>query len=350
VSFFYNTDSFIDNDYGALDNETLLAEIKRRADEEAAAAKAAAAKEAADKAAADAAKSGLSTSTIDPSTVTETDAQRFSRIGAQLARGENVNDGDYDFFQQYGSRNPPKSDNSEAEKAALEETRRKTVLKSETITMPASQCYSGKGVYEVGYNYYGETISKTFKECAPPFEKEDPPPPGGNSGGESTENKKVDATPPTPLKTSLLSTPPPPPKTAPIDTIIFDDDAVPIEVMSDLILEDIGGHELINIARNDTINGQIVSYQPIKNLSSIQQQYNPNNVVSLQDTSDRYFANFSIKLETSLIEEGEGSGPDGAYIFIDSDGDLVVELLNVDPDQQMEVEISQSGTIYEASI
>jgi len=101
VSFFYNTDSFIDNDYGALDNETLLAEIKRRADEEAAAAKAAAAKEAADKAAADAAKSGLSTSTIDPSTVTETDAQRFSRIGAQLARGENVNDGDYDFFQQY---------------------------------------------------------------------------------------------------------------------------------------------------------------------------------------------------------------------------------------------------------
>lgn len=143
--------------------------------------------------------------------------------------------------------------------------------------------------------------------------------------------------------------PPPPPKTAPIDTVLIDEETIDIDIMQDLIWEDIGGHELINIARNDTVNGQSISYQPIKNITSIQQQYNPNNIVALQNTSDKYFANFSIKLETKLPDEGEGSGPDGAYVYIeDVTGDLIVELINIEPDEQIEVQISLSGTIYEA--
>lgn len=154
---------------------------------------------------------------------------------------------------------------------------------------------------------------------------------------------------PTPPEVTIPVVPPPPPKTAPIDTILFDDESVPIEIMSDMIFEDIGGHEIINIARNDTVNGQTVSYQPIKNLTSIQQQYNPNNIVALQDTSQKYFENFSIKLETKLPAEGGGGGPDGAYVYIEqSTGDLIVELINLEPDEQIEVEIRVSGTIYEA--
>lgn len=143
--------------------------------------------------------------------------------------------------------------------------------------------------------------------------------------------------------------PPPPPKTAPIDTVLIDQDTIDIDIMQDLIWEDIGGQELINIARNDTVNGQSISYQPIKNITAIQQQYNPNNIVALQNTSDKYFANFSIKLETKLPGEGEGGGPDGAYVYIeDTTGDLIVELINIEPDEQIEVQISLSGTIYEA--
>ena len=36
------------------------------------------------------------------------------------------------------------------------------------------------------------------------------------------------------------------------------------EVMSDLLFENIGGQELINISRNDLVNGQDVAYSPIK--------------------------------------------------------------------------------------
>ena len=145
-------------------------------------------------------------------------------------------------------------------------------------------------------------------------------------------------------------------KTAPIDTVLFDDDLVPIEVMTDLIFEDMGGHELISVARNDTVNGQKISYQPIKNLSSIQQQYNPNNIIGLQLTSNKYFENFSIKLDSTVVmtSAGEtlgGTGPGGEYIYIDlATGDLILEVVNIAADEQVEIDIALSGTIYEADL
>ncbi len=163
------------------------------------------------------------------------------------------------------------------------------------------------------------------------------------------------STNPTPLTPADITTasvaaalpPPPPVKTAPIDTVLFNDDELPIEVMTDLIFENIGGQELINIARNDIINGQQVSYQPIKNLSSIQQQYNPNNILSVQATSDKYFANFPIKLENKIPRTG--TGPSGKHVYLDStNGNIVIEAVNVEADEQIEVEITVSGTIYEA--
>ena len=136
---------------------------------------------------------------------------------------------------------------------------------------------------------------------------------------------------------------------APLDTVLFNDETLPIEIMSDLIFENIGGQELINIARNDTVNGQQIVYQPIKNLTQIQQQYNPNNIVSLQATSDKYFQNFTIKLDSKV--PNVGTGPNGEHVYIDPyTGDLVIDVVNADQGEQVEVEISTSGTIYEAEL
>ena len=137
--------------------------------------------------------------------------------------------------------------------------------------------------------------------------------------------------------------------TAPIDTILFNDETLPVEIMADLLFENIGGQELINIARNDTVNGQPIIYQPIKNLSTIQQQYNPNNIVSLQATSDKYFQNFSIKFESKV--PNVGGGPNGEHVYIDPlTGDLVIEVVNIEEGEQVQVEITSSGTIYEAEL
>jgi hypothetical protein len=166
-----------------------------------------------------------------------------------------------------------------------------------------------------------------------------------------TEPIVITPTPPTPQQPMTLQTPQapqtPPVKTASIDTVLFDDETMPIDIMSDLIFEDIGGQELINIARNDIVNGQTISYQPIKNLSSLQQQYNPNNILSLQQTSDKYFANFSIKLDERIPTIG--SGPNGEYVYLEEGtGDLIIELVNMPSSEEVDVEITLDGTIYQA--
>jgi len=135
-------------------------------------------------------------------------------------------------------------------------------------------------------------------------------------------------------------------KTATKDIILFNDAAIPVRLMEDLIFEDIGGEELISIARRDTVNGQKITYQPIKNLSSIEQEYNPNNIVSLQATADKYFANFPIKLDNRIPETGTGSN--GDYVYIESTtGNLVIEVVNLELDEQVEIQIATNGTIYE---
>lgn len=167
-------------------------------------------------------------------------------------------------------------------------------------------------------------------------------------------NNFIPVVTPTPLTPSAISatavTPPPPPvKTATLDIILFDDEATTVDTMADLIFENIGGQELINITRSDIINGQKISYQPIKNLSSIQQRYNPNNILSLQQTADKYFAGFSIKLEDKIPNEGNGANGENVYIE-EGTGDLIIEFININNDEQIEVQITSDGTIYEADL
>ena len=159
----------------------------------------------------------------------------------------------------------------------------------------------------------------------------------------------VSPVPQTPSNATVVTAyTPAPTKTAPIDTVLFNDDSMSPEIMADLIFEDIGGHELLSISRNDIINGQRVSYSPIKNLGLVQQKYNPNNILRLQATSDTYFANFAIKFEEKVPLEANGTN--GVNVYIEQEtGDLIIETVNMNNDEQLEIEIAINGTIYEAN-
>lgn len=196
---------------------------------------------------------------------------------------------------------------------------------------------------EVGYQARMDAYVKQLNSTV------NAPGPSPTTVATTSASATVSATPPTPAPaatTTTASASTAQVKTATKDIILFKEEAVPVALMADLIFEDIGGQELISIARRDTVNGQKISYQPIKNLSSIEQQYNPNNIISLQATSDKYFANFPIKLDEKIPETGGGSG--GDYIYIDTTtGNLVVEAVNLEADEQIEIQIARSGTIYE---
>lgn len=163
------------------------------------------------------------------------------------------------------------------------------------------------------------------------------------------EENKVSPVPLTGIKSLMAVSFSDPVKTSQIDAVLSDSDTIPVEIMTDLIFENVGGQEILSITRNDTVNGQNIIYQPIKNLTNIQQQYNPNNIVALQSSSDKYFANFSIKFDSKVPEVG--SGPNGEHIYIDPQtGDLVIDVINSQPDEQVEIEIATSGTIYEVEL
>jgi len=133
------------------------------------------------------------------------------------------------------------------------------------------------------------------------------------------------------------------------DIIMYNDESTPIEVMSDLIFEDIGGQEIINIARNDLVNGQKVIYQPIKNLTSLAFQYNPQNILGLQDTAEAYFRKFSIKLENTIPDVG--TGPNGETVYIDAaTGNLIINVINLGTDEQVEVEVLKTGAVFNDTI
>lgn len=191
-----------------------------------------------------------------------------------------------------------------------------------------------------------------FTKPAPPYFVPPPPkftaPPAPVVEEEVIEEEKPVVVTPEPSYAPPPPPPPPPPKVkvAPIDTVLFDDDAVPKEIIADLLFEDIGGQEILTIARHDTVNGQTVLYQPIKNINILQQQYNPNNLLKLRDTSDTIFGNFSINLFDKIPQVGNGT--DGKNVYLDSDGNIIIEFVNLNPDEIVEVQLTSSGTIYEA--
>jgi hypothetical protein len=122
-----------------------------------------------------------------------------------------------------------------------------------------------------------------------------------------------------------------------------------IEIMTDLLFEDIGGEEIISIVRNDIVNGQNVSYQPIKNITNLSYQYNPQNILALQKVDKDYFKNFPIILYNKVPEcgtgfdinpENNGQVPNCQYIYIHPiTGDLVIDLVNIRTGEQVEVQI-----------
>ena len=158
-------------------------------------------------------------------------------------------------------------------------------------------------------------------------------------------------------------------KIATPDLIIFDEEAMSIETMTDLIFEDIGGYELATISRHDLVNGQKVIYSPIKNLTDLYLQYNPNNVLRLQ-SSDSYFKSLSLSIFDHLPTCGTGYDiyppvsnpneqdktkwtkvPNCKAVYIDPiSGDLVINLINVKENEQVEVQVLTSGDIFSDTI
>jgi hypothetical protein len=84
-------------------------------------------------------------------------------------------------------------------------------------------------------------------------------------------------------------------------------------------------------------------------MAEVQRSLDPKGVLALQNTSEKYFLNFPIRLETRI--PNDGNGPSGTNVYINfSTGNLVIESINLNVGEKIEIETLQNGTIYETDL
>jgi hypothetical protein len=131
--------------------------------------------------------------------------------------------------------------------------------------------------------------------------------------------------------------------------VLIDINDMPVDLILKLTLEKIGGIELINLVRHDTVNGQNIIYRPVKNISQLAIDYNPQNMVKMPDSADSYFKNFSIKLENHVQQTTNELPPLVAYI--DSvTGNVIIDVVATKADYEIEVQMVSSGKVFDDTI
>jgi hypothetical protein len=140
-----------------------------------------------------------------------------------------------------------------------------------------------------------------------------------------------------------------PVKYATPDDVLIDTNDLPVDLILKLTLEKIGGMELISLVRHDILNGQNIVYRPVKNISQIAIDYNPQNIIKMPDSADSYFKNFSIKLENHIQQTTNELPPLVAYID-ETTQNVVIDLVNLKADYEVEVQMVSSGKVFNDTI
>ena len=149
----------------------------------------------------------------------------------------------------------------------------------------------------------------------------------------------------------IFELPPPPPQMVRVperDVVSLAQETVSAETITNLLFENVGANELTKFVRHDTVEGINPYYDVISNLSDIKRKFDPSNLISLQKNNSSFFDIYPIKLQDKIPSDSyllENNLTD--YLYIDTNGDLVIEVVNLKDSEIVEIEIDTSGTIFE---
>ena len=136
------------------------------------------------------------------------------------------------------------------------------------------------------------------------------------------------------------------------------------EYIQKILFENVSAIELSIRERHDTIEGINQKYSIISNLSEIRKKYNAEKQLSNMDKLKPLTSIYAINIEDKIPKEDyiklEGLELEYKYLdennqivdrqkgyyYIDTNGDLVIELINLERSQEVEVYIDTNGTIY----
>lgn len=168
-----------------------------------------------------------------------------------------------------------------------------------------------------------------------------PPGPGPGGGGGGHHPQPHPHSPPPP--------PPPPPgqyrnssvKVPEVNIINFQKDAVPTKQIEKMYFQDVGGTEILSVARHNTVGGEEVVYSHVDNLADIRSQFNPLNVL-MSTNMEELFNKYAIDIHQKMPETLETS-----IATVESEtepGVWNIEILveNVNTDEYIQIQIAKT--------
>lgn len=130
------------------------------------------------------------------------------------------------------------------------------------------------------------------------------------------------------------------------DIVLVNPSAMPVDVQAELILQAMGGTELLFYARHDTVNGQNIIYQPIKDIDYLAATYSPQEIINTATSWKKYRSSFSIQLNDKQLDNSPASAgsinvaatSEGSTILVELQGltdSDIVELAFNEPSQSL---------------
>lgn len=133
-------------------------------------------------------------------------------------------------------------------------------------------------------------------------------------------------------------------KPATPDLVQIKEDVVPVEVMTTLLFENIGGTEILGMSRHDLINGIDIAYQQISNLAKVESTFGGQSLISLHNSTEQIFKSYGLRRYQYVPSSTDDPNGLNNHVYLDSSGSLIIELDNLLPDMEIEVEFKTADT------
>ncbi len=136
------------------------------------------------------------------------------------------------------------------------------------------------------------------------------------------------------------------------------------EYIQQVLFENLSAIELSRVERHDTIEGINQRYSIISNLSEIRKKYEATKQLTIMDKFQPLTGIYTINIQDKIPQEDyiilqdlnaeyqyldENNlvvSREKGYYYFDRNGDLVIDLINLEKNQQVEILIDTNGTIY----
>ena len=135
--------------------------------------------------------------------------------------------------------------------------------------------------------------------------------------------------------------PPPPPgqkqtsqvKISSVNVVNRNYDATSVEQMERLYFQNVGGTEILSVARHDTVGGEEVVFNNVDNLSELRSQFNPLNILMTTNLNS-LFSEYGVDI-------GQKIGALDETFSMNADGGIDIQVFNVNRDEYVQVQIAK---------